>query len=60
MRKPSAVIGTSPGAMGTAVALNSPQMIAPEAYIQFKPGLIADNGVRFRTSSSGDELSRVP
>ena len=47
-RKPSAVIGTSPGAIGTAVAqqhlrsvlgfCNSPQMNAPEAYIQFKPG----------------------
>jgi len=42
-RKPSAVIGTSPGAIGTAVAqqnlrsvlgfCNSPQMNAPEAYI---------------------------
>ncbi len=53
-RKPSAVIGTSPGAIGTAVAqqslrsvlsfCNSPQMNAPEAYIQFKPGLITDAG----------------
>ena len=53
-RKPSAVIGTSPGAIGTAVAqqqlrsvlsfCNSPQMNAPEAYIQFKPGLITDQG----------------
>jgi len=52
--KPSAVIGTSPGAIGTAVAqqslrsvlsfCNSPQMNAPEAYIQFTPGLITDNG----------------
>jgi len=52
--KPSAVIGTSPGAIGTAVAqqnlrsvlsfCNSPQMNAPEAYIQFTPGLIADSG----------------
>ena len=43
-RKPSAVIGTSPGAIGTAVAqqslrsilgfCNSPQMNAPEAYIR--------------------------
>jgi chromate reductase len=51
--KPSAVIGTSPGAIGTAVAqqnlrsvlgfCNSPQMNAPEAYIQFTPGLITDN-----------------
>ncbi|HET9717362.1 MAG TPA: NADPH-dependent FMN reductase [Pseudolabrys sp.] len=53
-RKPSAVIGTSPGAIGTAIAqqnlrsvlgfCNSPQMNAPEAYIQFKPGLISDDG----------------
>lgn len=53
-RKPSAVIGTSPGAIGTAVAqqqlrsilgfCNSPQMNAPEAYIQFKPNLINDKG----------------
>ena len=53
-RKPSAVIGTSPGAIGTAVAqqhlrsllsfCNSPQMNAPEAYIQFKPGLIDEDG----------------
>ena len=53
-RKPSAVIGTSPGSIGTAVAqqglrsilsfCNSPQMNAPEAYIQFKPGLITDDG----------------
>ena len=53
-RKASAVIGTSPGAIGTAVAqqhlrsllsfCNSPQMNAPEAYIQFKPGLIDTEG----------------
>ena len=53
-RKPSAVIGTSPGAIGTAVAqqslrsvlgfLNAPQMNAPEAYIQFTPDLITDEG----------------
>ncbi|MBD9627091.1 NAD(P)H-dependent oxidoreductase [Ensifer sp. ENS06] len=53
-RKPSAVIGTSPGSIGTAVAqqglrsvlsfCNSPQMNAPEAYIQFTPGLISDDG----------------
>lgn len=52
--KPSAVIGTSPGAIGTAIAqqslrsvlgfCNSPQMNAPEAYIQFTPGLITDDG----------------
>ena len=53
-RKPSAIIGTSPGAIGTAVAqqslrsvlafCNSPQMNAPEAYIQFTKGLIDDEG----------------
>jgi chromate reductase len=53
-RKPSTVIGTSPGAIGTALAqqslrsvlafCNSPMMNAPEAYIQFKPGLITDDG----------------
>jgi chromate reductase len=53
-RKPSAVIGTSPGAIGTAVAqqslrsvlsfCNSPQMNAPEAYIQFRSGLITEDG----------------
>src|SRR6185436_1293418 len=53
-RKPSAVIGTSPGAIGTAIAqqqlrsvlgfCNSPQMNAPEAYIHFKPGLITNEG----------------
>lgn len=53
-RKPSAVIGTSPGKIGTAVGqqhlrsilgfCNSPQMNAPEAYIQFTPGLVTDDG----------------
>jgi chromate reductase len=53
-RKPSAIIGTSPGAIGTAIAqqhlrgvlafCNSPLMNAVEAYIQFKPDLIADDG----------------
>ena len=53
-RKPSAVIGTSPGKIGTAVGqqhlrsilafCNSPQMNAIEAYIQFAPGLINDEG----------------
>ena len=53
-RKPSATIGTSPGAIGTAIAqqhlrsllsfCNSPQMNAIEAYIQFKPGLITSTG----------------
>jgi chromate reductase len=53
-RKPSAFIGTSPGMIGTAVGqqhlksimsfCNSPQMSAIEAYIQFTPGLITDDG----------------
>jgi chromate reductase, NAD(P)H dehydrogenase (quinone) len=53
-RKPSAVIGTSPGKIGTAIAqqhlrsilafCNSPQMNSVEAYIQFERGLIEDDG----------------
>lgn len=53
-RKPSAVIGASIGAIGTAVAqqnmrgvlsfCNAPQMNSPEAYIHFKPGLITPDG----------------
>ncbi len=53
-RKPSAVIGTSPGKIGTAVGqqhlrsilsfCNSPQMNSPEAYLQFTKGLITDDG----------------
>jgi chromate reductase, NAD(P)H dehydrogenase (quinone) len=52
-RKPSAVIGTSTGKIGTAVAqqhlrsilsfCNSPQMNSPEAYIQFEKGLLTDD-----------------
>src|SRR5690554_137902 len=53
-RKPSAVIGASIGAIGTAVAqqslrsvlsfCNSPQMNAIEAYIHFTPDLVDDEG----------------
>ena len=53
-RKPSAVIGASPGALGTAIAqqhlrsllgyCSSPQMNAPEAYIRFTPGLVSEEG----------------
>ena len=53
-RKPSGVIGTSPGKSGTAVAqqhlrsilafCNSPLMNSIEAYIQFTPGLIGEGG----------------
>ncbi len=53
-RKPSAIIGASPGKIGTAVGqqhlrsilafCNSPLMNAVEAYIEFTDGLITDNG----------------
>ncbi len=53
-RKPTAMIGASTGKIGTAVAqqslrssmsfCNAPQMNAPEAYIQFVPGLFSDSG----------------
>ena len=52
--KPSAIIGTSPGAISTAIAqqhlrgilaaCDSPHMTAPEAYLHSTPGLIADDG----------------
>ena len=51
---PAAVIGASPGQIGTAVAqqslravlsfCNARQMTAPEAYITLRPGLITDDG----------------
>jgi len=53
-RKPSGVIGTSPGSIGTALAqqslrgvlcfCNSPLMNNVEAYIHFTPGLITPDG----------------
>ena len=53
-RKPSAVIGTSPGQIATAVAqqhlrsllsfCNSPQMNSPEAYIHYRKDLFDDDG----------------
>ncbi|WP_125611201.1 NADPH-dependent FMN reductase [Specibacter cremeus] len=53
-KKPSAVIGTSPGQISTAVAqqhlrsilsfVNSPEIAQPEAYIHFTEGLITDDG----------------
>ena len=53
-RKPSAMIGASPGKIGTAVGqqhlrsilafCNSPQFNAIEAYIEFTPGLVTDEG----------------
>lgn len=52
--KPTGVIGASPGSIGTAVGqqtlrgtliyLNARQMTTPEAYIQYKDGLIDDDG----------------
>ena len=52
--KPSAIIGASPGMIGTALAqqtlravlafCQSPQMSGPEAYIQFREGMIDDDG----------------
>jgi chromate reductase len=53
-RKPTAVIGASTGAIGTAIAqqslrsvlgfCNAPQMNSPEAYIRYKDGLIDEQG----------------
>ena len=53
-RKPSGVVGTSPGSIGTAVAqqhlrsvlcfCNSPLMNTMEVYLHFTPGLIDDDG----------------
>ncbi len=60
--KPSGVIGASVGAIGTALAqqhlravlnfCNAPQMTQPEAYIQFKKDLVAEDG---RVSDAGTE-----
>ena len=51
---PAAVIGASPGQIGTALAqqslrgvlsfCNARQMTSPEAYISLRPGLITDDG----------------
>jgi chromate reductase len=64
--KPSGIVGTSPGKIGTAVAqqhlksilsfCNSPLMNSVEAYIQFTPGLITDDGVV--TEPSTEEFLR--
>jgi chromate reductase len=52
--KPSYVVGTSPGAIGTAVAqqhlrsilsfLASPELAQPEVYLRTTPDLIDDHG----------------
>jgi len=65
-RKPSGIIGASPGKIGTAVGqqhlrsilafCNSPLMNAIEAYIQFTPGLITDDGEV--TEASTEEFLR--
>jgi chromate reductase len=65
-RKPSGIIGTSSGKIGTAVAqqhlrsilafCNSPLMNLIEAYIEFTPGLITDDGKV--TVSSTEEFLR--
>lgn len=66
-RKPSAMIGTSTGKIGTAVGqqhlrsilafCNSPQMNAVEAYIQFEDGLITDDGQV--TNSATEDFLRM-
>ncbi|RPF28348.1 NADPH-dependent FMN reductase [Georgenia muralis] len=53
-RKPTGIIGASPGGIGTAVMqssmrsvlsfLDAPQLNAPEAYITFKPEVFGDDG----------------
>lgn len=53
-RKPTALIGASPGGIGTAVMqaamrpvlsfLNAPQLTSPEAYITYKPEVFGPDG----------------
>ncbi|MET4592543.1 NADPH-dependent FMN reductase [Arthrobacter sp. 754] len=53
-RKPTGIIGASPGGIGTAVMqssmrsvlsfLDAPQLNAPEVYIQFKPEVFGGDG----------------
>jgi chromate reductase len=53
-RKPTGIIGASPGSIGTAVMqssmravlsfLDAPQLNAPEAYVKFDPAVFADDG----------------
>lgn len=62
-RKPSAVIGASPGRIGTAVCqqhlrsvlgfCNAPQMNSPEAYVQFTPDLVTETGEVTNESTEG-------
>jgi chromate reductase, NAD(P)H dehydrogenase (quinone) len=53
-RKPTGIIGASPGSIGTAVMqssmrsvlsfLDAPQLNAPEAYVKFTPDVFGDDG----------------
>ena len=62
-RKPCAVIGASPGAIGTAVAqqhlrsllsfCNAPQMNSPEAYIHYRKDLLDDDDNVLDESTAG-------
>ena len=62
-RKPCAVIGASPGAIGTAVAqqhlrsllsfCNAPQMNSPEAYIHYRKDLLDDHDNVLDESTAG-------
>lgn len=66
-KKPSGIIGTSSGAIGTALGqqhlrsilsyLNCPQLSQPEAYIQFHDNLIAENG-EVTNKSTAEFLSK--
>ncbi|KJK11094.1 ACP phosphodiesterase [Terrabacter sp. 28] len=63
---PAAVIGASPGQIGTALAqqslrgvlsfCNARQMTAPEAYVTLRPGLVTDDG-EVTDESTADFLS---
>jgi chromate reductase len=53
-RKPTGIIGASPGSIGTAVMqssmravlsfLDAPQLNAPEAYVKYDPAVFGDDG----------------
>lgn len=53
-RKPTGIIGASPGSIGTAVMqssmravlsfLDAPQLNAPEAYVKYDPAIFGDDG----------------
>ena len=64
-RKPTGIIGASPGGIGTAVMqssmrsvlsfLDAPQLNAPEAYVTFKPDVFGDDG-EVRNESTAEFL----